>query len=99
MSRPICRPLCTWSSSDTGVVTVAADGTLTAVSTGQAVITVEKDGLTSQVTITVDNTIRLGKSASSFAFAATEGLASPLPGTLRLWNEGGNILSWHLSRR
>ena len=55
VTPPDCTESVTWTSSDENVVTVAPDGTVSAVGTGTAVISVQTSwsGLTAQCTVTV----------------------------------------------
>lgn len=52
----------TWTTSDNKVATVAADGTVTAVGEGTAVITATAGGKTAQCTVTVVNCLHSSKS-------------------------------------
>lgn len=60
----------TWTTSDNKVATVAADGTVTAVGEGTAVITATAGGKTAQCTVTVVNCLHNSKSSVA-AKAAT----------------------------
>ena len=91
-SQPVTGFTTEWTSSNTGVATVAADGTVTPVAPGTATITVKvsKDGKTSSKSYTMYVNELTGISITSTATDIAVGGTLPVKATLEI--NGGNTV-------
>jgi uncharacterized repeat protein (TIGR01451 family) len=83
----------TWSSSDPSVVSVEADGTAEALSTGQATIWATLEGTRGSATITVEAGPSILLDLESVRFFGSVDGQAPAPITLQITNGGGGIVS------
>lgn len=79
----------TWSSDNTGIATVSAEGVVQGMGSGVATITALIDGMQGQARVRVQPAPSIGLSATSLEFAKTAGGEDPDAESIEVTNTGG----------
>ncbi|MDE6705023.1 MAG: Ig-like domain-containing protein [Treponemataceae bacterium] len=87
----------TWRSSDGWIATVDADGTVTALKQGTAVITAEADGKTATCTVTVNPTYVESITLDTTTLTLTRGRIGGLTATVTPYNADDTKVTWSSS--
>ncbi len=83
----------TWSSGDEGVVTVNANGVVTAVGVGEAEVSATSEGVRGTALASVIDWPLIGVDRESLRFSALIGATSTTPAGITITNTGAGILS------
>lgn len=103
--NPIPGVAITWSSSDTAVATVGADGLVTSVADGTAEITADADGVTTSVPVVVAQEVAVVQvtpasrtftsltETVAFTATVTDALGTPVAGAVVTWGSNDTLVA------